>query len=191
MIAELTGELKRKDGQRIVIDVQGVGYRVHVVKEYGQKLAVGAKITLLTYLAVRENALDLYGFENLETLDYFELLITVPGIGPKSALAILSLAAPAVLRQAITAEDTAYLTRVSGIGQKNAEKIVLTLKDKLVPAATPSGETSVDLATEADALEALKSFGYAAAEAREALKKAGGGDTSARIKAALQALGNR
>ena len=131
MIAELAGEVKRKDGRGIVLDVHGVGYLVRVVKEHGDKLKLGEETSLLTYLAVRENALDLYGFETAEGLNYFELLITVPGIGPKSALAVLSLAAPDVLRRAIVADDTTYLTRVSGIGRKTAEKIIIELGDKM------------------------------------------------------------
>ena len=189
MIAQLTGEVARKDGRGIVLDVHGVGYRVHIVKEHSEKLAVGAKISLLTYLAVRENALDLYGFENAETLDYFELLITVPGIGPKSALAVLSLAGPEVLRRAILADDTTYLTRVSGIGRKSAEKIIVTLKDKLGRLAT--GESGL-LSDEVEAMEALQSLGYTLAEARHALKQipATASDTGEKVKAALKLLGN-
>lgn len=191
MIAQLQGTVAGKNNRAIVLDVHGVGYRVNVPTDTLTEIKTGQAITLYTHLAVREDALELFGFATQLELDYFHLLVTVPGIGPKSALAVLSLAAPAVLRKAITAEDTGYLTRVSGIGRKNAEKIVLTLKDKLTPTTPSGGETSTDLAIEADALEALKSLGYSAAEARDALKKAGGGDTSARIKAALQALAGR
>jgi Holliday junction DNA helicase RuvA len=189
MIAQLNGEVARKDGRGIVLDVHGVGYRVHVVKEHGEKLTVGAKVSLLTYLAVRETALDLYGFANTEALDYFELLITVPGIGPKSALAVLSLAGPEVLRRAILADDTTYLTRVSGIGRKSAEKIIVTLKDKLGRLAT--GEAGL-LSDEVEAMEALQSLGYTLAEAREALKHipATASDTGEKVKAALKLLGN-
>lgn len=188
MIAQLAGEVVRKDGRGIVLDVGGVGYRVHVVKEHSDKLKSGTRVVLLTYLAVRENALDLYGFENSEALDYFELLITVPGIGPKSALAVLALAAPAVLRRAILAGDTAYLTRVSGLGRKSAEKIIVTLKDKL---GRLKADESGFLAGEVEALEALQSLGYTLAEGREALKHvpAAASDTGEKVKAALKMLG--
>lgn len=188
MIAQLTGEVARKDSRGIVLDVDGVGYRVHVVREHGGRIAIGAKISLLTYLAVRETALDLYGFENTEALDYFELLITVPGIGPKSALAILSLAAPEVLRRAILADDTTYLTRVSGIGRKSAEKIIVTLKDKL--GRLQDGEPGL-LTDEVETLEALQALGYTLTEAREAVKKAPvkNADVGAKVKAALKILG--
>ncbi len=189
MIAQLTGEVARKDSRGIVVDVHSVGYRVHIVKEHLEKLKIGAKITLLTYLAVRENALDLYGFETAEALNYFELLITVPGIGPKSALAVLSLAAPDILRRAILADDTTYLTRVSGIGRKSAEKIIVTLKDKL---GQPRADESGLLADEVEALEALQALGYTLAEAREALKRlpATASDTSEKVRAALKLLGS-
>lgn len=191
MIAQLQGTVTGKNNRSIVLDVHGVGCRVNVPTDTLTEIKTGQAITLYTHLAVREDALELFGFATKLELDYFHLLVTVPGIGPKSALTVLSLATPEVLRKAITAEDTGYLTRVSGIGRKNAEKIVLTLKDKLTPTTPSGGETSTDLAIEADALEALKSLGYSAAEARDALKKVGGGDTSARIKTALQALGGR
>ncbi len=189
MIASLTGQVTRKDGHGIVLDVHGVGYRVYVVKEHLEKLQVGAEVVLLTYLAVRETALDLYGFENEETLNYFELLITVPGIGPKSALTILSLATPEVLRRAILADDTTYLTRLSGIGRKSAEKIIVTLKDKL--GGLETGESSM-VAQEVEALEALQALGYTLAEARTALKKipAEALDTGDKVKAALKMLGS-
>ena len=189
MIAGLTGEVRQKDGRGIVLDVHDVGYRVHIVKEHLEKLEVGAKISLLTHLAVRENALDLYGFENPEALDYFELLITVPGIGPKRALAVLSLAAPEVLRRAILAADTTYLTRVSGIGRKSAEKIIVTLKDKL---GGLSGSKSDWLEGEVEVLEALQALGYTLTQAREALKNAPteAVDVGAKVKAALKLLGS-
>lgn len=192
MIAQLQGTVAAKNNRAIVLDVHGVGYRVNVPADTLTEIKTGQAITLHTYLAVRDDALELFGFATKLELDYFHLLITVPGIGPKSALAVLSLAAPAVLRKAIAAEDTSYLTRVSGIGRKNAEKIILTLKDKLAPAESDTDTADkINLAAEAEALEALKALGYSAAEARTALKKASEGDTSTRIKTALQALGGR
>jgi len=117
----------------------------------------------------------------------FELLINISGIGPKSALGILNVATPSMLRQAVAGKDTTYLTRVSGIGKKNAEKIVLELKDKL---KITKEDKSVDMRSEGDALEALVSLGYNERDAREALKRvpkevAG---ASERVKAALKIL---
>lgn len=197
MIGQLRGEAVGKDERALTIDVGGVGYRVYLTTDTLAKIKIGQSLTLRTHLAVRENALDLYGFETAEALEYFELLITVPGIGPRSALAILSLASPEILRRAVSAEDTAYLTRVSGIGKKSAEKIVLTLKDKLAPGQAGVRPDGPDLAAETEALEALKALGYSTAEGRGALKKAvsRGNDAGAEtanvgelVKAALKNL---
>ena len=121
-------------------------------------------------MAVRETALDLYGFKNQESLDMFEMLITVSGIGPKSALGILSLASAQTLQEAIMNEDTSYLTKVSGIGKKNAEKLVLELKGKFKD-STMSVGGGKDVTKEALAVEALKSLGFDEKTARDAIKK--------------------
>lgn len=179
-----------KSSRAATLEVAGVGYLVFMTTDALTKIKLGQPLTLNTHLAVREDALDLFGFEMQSELSYFQLLLTVPGIGPKSALAILSLAAPEILHKAITAEDTSYLTRVSGIGRKSAEKIVVTLKDKLIPRVAGANEVSeVNLEAEAEALEALKALGYTVSEARGALKKVlVTGATSDLVKAALKTL---
>jgi Holliday junction DNA helicase RuvA len=187
MIASLSGTVLHKELNSLVLDVQGVGYKVLVPTDVALEAVPGEKLTLWTHLAVRETSLDLFGFLERETLGIFELLITISGIGPKTALGILNVASPATLRQAVASGDTSYLTRVSGIGKKNAEKIVLELKDKLKVSAE---DQSVDGRSEGDALEALLSLGYSERDAREALKKvpketAG---ASERVKAALKLL---
>jgi holliday junction DNA helicase RuvA len=187
MIGALTGRVLHKDLHHLVVDVGGVGYKVSVTTEVALEVKEGSTLSLWTYLAVRETALDLYGFLDKESLETFELLITISGIGPKSALGILNVASPATLRQAVASGDTSYLTRVSGIGKKNAEKIVLELKDKLKISETDKG---IDTRNEGDALEALVSLGYSERDAREALKKVpkeivGAGE---RVKAALKNL---
>ena len=166
MIEHLTGKIIWSDIKYVILDVAGVGYKINT------NTAILAKNKLetsdfWTYLAVRENSLDLYGFQSKEELDFFELLISVSGIGPKSALGILSLASLSNLRRAISTGDTSHLTKVSGIGKKAAEKIVLELKDKI----GDFGESSESLSGDIDALEALKSLGYSERESREALKK--------------------
>ena len=150
---------------------------------------LGSPITLWTHLAVRENSHDLFGFKEHEELLTFELLITISGIGPKTALGILNVASPATLRQAVASSDITYLTRVSGIGKKNAEKIVLELKNKL---KTKEDDMSLDARSEGDALEALVSLGYSERDAREALKKVPKevSGASERVKQALRALAN-
>lgn len=188
MIGHLTGTVSRRGDKGVVLDVNGVGYRVWVTLEKLKQLKAGAKATLYTHLAVRENALDLYGFGEPRELEFFELLLSVSGIGPKSALGILSLAPPETLEKAILAADAAYLTKVSGVGKKSAEKIVLELKDKLGGLARGGG---AELQTEAETVEALQALGYTLAEARAALKNvpASVGDAGERIKLALRQLG--
>jgi Holliday junction DNA helicase RuvA len=173
MIGHLTGKIIHSDLKFVILDVAGVGYKVNTNRPAAEiasaLLASDADVaSFWTYLAVRENALDLYGFQTREELEFFELLISVSGIGPKSASNILSLASLSNLRQAISTGDTSHLTKVSGIGKKVAEKIVLELKDKMDDFGESEGGA---LSGEIDALEALKSLGYSERDAREALKK--------------------
>lgn len=188
MIGSLQGTVQRLRENSLLLEVGGVGYKVAVLKELLARTQEGAKLTLLTYLAVREDALDLYGFAHEEELRLFEHLLTVSGIGPKSALAILELAAVETLERAIAGGNAAYLTNVSGVGKKTAEKIVLELKDKVKPekgGTTWSGDQ--------EALEALRSLGYSAAEARDALRAIPDSveSGSARLKEALRILGKK
>jgi holliday junction DNA helicase RuvA len=185
MIGHLKGMLLHQDLKSVVLDVSGVGYKIHTntASLDSQK---GKTLEFWTYLAVRENALDLYGFATKEELDFFELLLTVSGIGPKSAMGILSVATLQNLRHAISTGDTSHLTKVSGVGKKNAEKIVLELKDKLDGWTLEAGSS---MSGDVDALEALKSLGYAEREAREALKKVmDAKDTGDKVKKALKLL---
>ena len=187
MISSLSGTVRHKELNSVVIDVSGVGYKVSVPIDVALEATPSQPIFLWTYLAVRENALDLFGFLEKETLDLFQLLITISGIGPKTALGILNVASPATLRQAVASGETSYLTRVSGIGKKNAEKIVLELKDKL---KVSTEDTPVDTRSEGDALEALISLGYNERDSREALKRVGKEvrGASDRVKQALKVL---
>ncbi len=187
MIGTLKGTVQYKDLHSLIVDVSGVGYKVSVTTDSALDAMPGDPITLWTYLSVRETALDLYGFKDKENLEVFELLITISGIGPKTALGILNVASIDMLKQAVAEDDISYLTRVSGIGKKNAEKIVLELRDKLV---TTSTEKGLNLRAEGDALEALVSLGYSERDAREALKKIPKEveNTSERVKQALKLL---
>jgi Holliday junction DNA helicase RuvA len=189
MIAMITGKIIHAEPRYFVVDVNGVGYKVYTTAGALEKHLTDT-VTFWTYLAVRETALDLYGFLTKEELEIFELLITVSGIGPKTALAILNLASVSTIKQAVASGDASYLTKVSGVGKKNAEKIVLELKDKLVTDET-EGE-SVSTNTESDVLEALKSLGYREHDAREAIKKLPKDitDTVERVRRALKMLGS-
>jgi holliday junction DNA helicase RuvA len=186
MIGHLTGKIIHGDLKFVILDVGGVGYKVNTNTAVLQKNTADIA-EFWTYLAVRENALDLYGFQTREELNFFELLLTVSGIGPKSALGILSLASLSNLRRAISTGDTGHLTKVSGIGKKAAEKIVVELKDKMD--GVGFDDESNSLSGDIDALEALKSLGYSERESREALKKVtdvfGAGE---KVKKALKLL---
>lgn len=187
MIGQLTGTVGYRGERFIILDVGGVGYKVYASEPTLGQTKPHDQLLVWTHLVVREDALDLYGFIEKAELELFQLLIGVSGIGPKSALAILSLASPQVLTQAIAAGNTDYLTRVSGIGKKIAEKVVLELRDKL--GAIDAG-TDEHFRQAGDAMEALRSLGYSDREAREALAKVDSGitDTGAIIKAALKQL---
>lgn len=187
MIARIAGAPVLLDNHSVIVDVGGMGYRVSATSQTLESIgtSLNAPIALWTHLAVRENALDLYGFAERDECALFELLITVSGIGPKTALAIMSLAPAVTLRQAIRSGEIAYLTRVSGIGRKNAEKIVLELRDKL-------GSLDEENPLDSDALDALITLGYSASDAREALKKAPAdrANTGERVTEALKILGS-
>jgi len=187
MIGHLTGKIIHGELKFVILDVAGVGYKVNTNTAILPKETT-QNAEFWTYLAVRENALDLYGFQTRDELDFFELLLTVSGIGPKSAIGILSLASLSSLRRAISTGDISHLTKVSGIGKKAAEKIVVELKDKIdsIGMGGEFGESS--LAGDIDALEALKSLGYTERESREALKVAVGKNTEEKIRSALKNL---
>ncbi len=184
MIGHLKGTIIHQDLKSVILDVSGVGYKIYT--NVGGFSNTKKEMEFWTYLAVRENALDLYGFAKRDELDFFELLITVSGIGPKSAMGILSIATLQNLRHAISTGDISHLTKVSGVGKKNAEKIVMELKDKLEGLNL---DMTYIISGDVDALEALKSLGFGEREAREALKKVTEAkDTGEKIKKALKLL---
>jgi Holliday junction DNA helicase RuvA len=191
MIGHLSGTALLVSHQHLLLDVSGVGYRVYAAPNTLLPLVEGDTVSLFIHTAVRENALDLYGFSTHTELSFFELLITISGIGPKSALGILSVAPIDTLKKAISAGDPTYLTQVSGIGKKSAERIVVELRDKL-SAGLVSDDMSGMMKEETDALAALQSLGYTTAEARDALKDVPADitGTDMRIKEALRRLGS-
>jgi len=188
MIAQLTGQITHLGDRFVVLDVGGVGYKVFTTNDNIASLKKDTQAKFWTHLVVKEDALDLYGFLTQDELAFFELLITVSGIGPKSALATLSLAGLDTLRQSIASGDSSYLTKVSGIGRKSAEKIVMELKDKVSKLGDFLPQ-KLDVHT--DVLSALEALGYSARDAREAIKKipANLTDTGEKIKSALKYLG--
>ena len=188
MIGSIKGKIILKTDKLLIVEAAGVGYKISVSPDTLSKAPkTGEEISFWIHTHVREDALDLYGFKDRQELEFFEMLINVSGIGPKSALAILGIASIETLRKAIGTGDTTYLTKISGIGKKTAERIVIDLRDKM-------GEEKhgTSLQGELDALEALQSLGYSQSEARDALKKvATETDTNTKIREALKILGGR
>ncbi len=191
MIGKLTGTLSGppQDGM-VVVDVQGVGYCVRVPLAF--ILTDGSPISLYIHTAVRDDAIDLYGFLHEEELAFFRQLMSVSGIGPKTALSIMSVGEPSALKRSIAAGDAAALHKVFGIGRKSAERIVVELRDKVMqgkhaPAAAAAGSEG-----DAEVIEALMALGYSAAECRQALRELGAtkGGLKDRLGAALRRLGS-
>jgi Holliday junction DNA helicase RuvA len=179
MIYHLNGILELCEEGSCVIDCGGVGYKLFVSDNTYTAIVgqVGTKIKLLTYLQVREDGVELYGFKTNDEQSAFKLLITVSGIGPKAAMSILSLLTPDKLCMAITGEDTKTIAKANGIGAKTAARVVLELKDKItkLPFAHSVGaqlETPVAIPKSSnlsEALDALVVLGYSRAEAQRAL----------------------
>ena len=171
MIGRLAGTLIGKQPPTVVIDVQGVGYEVDVpMSTFYQLPGNGAKVTLHTQMIVREDAHLLYGFASEGERQAFRLLVRVSGIGPRTALSVLSGMTVEELYQTIASQDAVRLTRVPGIGRKTAERLLLELKDKLAPAAGLQG-ASPEASARGDALNALLVLGYNEREASAALAK--------------------
>lgn len=190
MIAGLRGRIERIEPAAVIVDLHGFMVRVQSSTRVLANLgASGDPVHLVTHLAVREDALTLYGFPTQAELDLFELLLTVSGVGPKVALALLSYGEPAALYEAIANEDTALLSKVPGIGKKTAEQIVFHLRRKL-PDFVPAGASPVDDA-DREAVIALEALGYSLPEARSALaavEQRGGMSIEERVFNALQRL---
>lgn len=190
MIAQLAGTVADVGLTSVVVDVHGIGYLVYVTKTAG--FTLGERVSLFTHLAVRENALDLYGFTGREEREMFLELIKLPKIGPKTALQILSQADLPTLQKAVATEDPSYLSKMSGIGKKSAEKIVAGLKDALENIAYADlGGTAGGNQDDTDVIEALLTLGYSERDAREAVQKIPNEiiGTNARIKHALKEVG--
>ena len=166
------GQLAEKSPPHLLIDCHGVGYEVDVpMSTFYQLPGLGEKVTLLTHFVVREDAQILYGFATPTERDAFRELVKISGVGPRTALAVLSGMSVADLAQAVTAQESGRLVKVPGIGKKTAERLLLELKGKLgaeLPAV--AGASSVQNETQLDILQALVALGYSDKEAQLALK---------------------
>lgn len=174
----------------VVLDVHGVGYRVFVLPATVEQAAIEKECVLHTHLHQTENASELYGFNSPEELNFFEHLIAISGVGPKSAMGVLSVAPVRDIQQAIVQNDPSLLTRVAGIGRKTAERIIVELKEKLEKLGLAGEPLDNDFA---DALDALVHLGYARNEARQALGQVAKEhrDPQMRVKEALKILGKK
>ncbi len=188
MIAKIEGIVWDTNEKFITVGVGGIGFKIFALAETKETSKKGEKISLFTHLVVREDALNLYGFLTEEELKFFEMIISISGIGPKTALNVLNISSVPALKRAISSGDTSHLTKVSGIGKKIAEKMVLELKDKVT---VSEEESDVIFRDEIDAIEALKTLGYNPKDARDALREVEKKITKTgdRIKAALKILG--
>ena len=188
MIGKLTGTLSDKNPPQVLVDCNGVGYEVHVPMSTFYNLPeLGSKLSLLTHFVVREDAQILYGFASAQEREAFRQLIKISGVGPRTALSVLSGMSVAELAQAVTLQEAGRLVKVPGIGKKTAERLLLELKGKLGPDIGTSA--SVGSASQVDILQALLALGYSDKEAALALKALPGEvGVSEGIKLALKAL---
>lgn len=182
MIREIRGKILRVEPLGVVVDVSGFGIFAYLPSSEG--LTEGVEIVLRTHLAIKQDGVDLYGFKDVEDLRFFGLLLSVSGVGPKTALSILKRAPREALQKAIGRRDISYLTKVVGLGKKSAEKIAVEIAEKI-------GNDKGDVTDDTEVFEMLVALGYTEREARNVLHKipdsVSGKD--ARLKAALSASG--
>lgn len=193
MISFLRGKILNKRKNFIILNVRDIGYRIYVNETVLSELAIGQEAELYIHQHIREDAQALFGFKNLEQLEMFELLLTISGIGPKSALAVLGIASVGDIKDSIARGDSSLLMKVSGIGKKTAERVVLDLRDKIGAIAAGVDNFSADggLTASGDEIDALMALGYSMMQARDVLRlvdpkiiKSG-----ERIRAALRLMG--
>ena len=196
MIHYLEGKVTTKTDKFFIIETNGVGFKILTHAEILNKIPeVGQNIKVFTHLYVHEDArrymVELYGFLDPEELKFFELLIGISGIGPRSALGVLSRAPVKTLKQAIVSEDETFFTKVSGIGQKTAQKLIFELKSKLKGEVAP--EKGSDSEQMGEALEALVGLGYSQRDVRRVLQELPKDlkTVEAKVKAALKLLGKK
>jgi len=192
MLSYIKGKIIFKNDSFIIVSTGSVGYKVFVMSDLSE---IGQDIELFTYLNVREDALTLYGFLEYKELELFEHLISISGIGPKAGMGILSLADPRTIKVAIAKGDSSILTRVSGIGKKTAERVVLELRNKFssIEGDDALQEKGKEINDYTDTIEALISLGYSSAQAKKALSNISTEvkDISERIRLSLKELGKK
>ncbi|MDO8584206.1 MAG: Holliday junction branch migration protein RuvA [bacterium] len=186
MIGSLRGSILSVGEHALLLEVAGIGYTVTAPSRLLAAATVGQEAFYFIHDHLREDAHDLYGFASEDDLNLFERLLSVSGVGPKVALAVASIGTADVVRKAIMGGDITRMTSVPGVGKKTAQKIILELKGQLVDADGTDGE-------DGDTIEALKTLGYSASQARDALKGVSQDmtETSARVREALRRLAKK
>lgn len=184
MIAYLKGKVLQKTASFLIIENGGLGYKVLVTPDILETTSAGQEIELYIYHKSSDDGQTLFGMADFATLQFFELLITITGVGPKMALTIVSTAKIDTLQQAIGTGDVAIFTRMSGVGKKTAERIILELKSKMQGFGLSGNSES-----QSDVYDALINLGYNAKEVRDILPKLSEGDMSDQIRQALKMLG--
>ena len=193
MIGSLRGELLDRSESELIVEVGGIGYRVFVSPAVLGSATAGGRIKLFTHHVVREDLQALYGFRTVEELGFFGLLLTVTGVGPKVAMAIVGSRPTPDLQLAIMQQDQAVLVSIPGIGKKLAERVIFELKEKVAAAGVAAISVAGQPVAESDVVGALQALGYSLPEAREAARHglnmtAQGASLEERVKAALRLL---
>lgn len=191
MIAHVSGVVAEKFASSIIVDVHDVGYEVQVPAGDFDRALLGEPVKFFTYHHIREQAQELYGFSSLAAKKLFELLIGVQGVGPKAALAILSLGESELVRNAIASSDSGFIAKASGVGKKTAERVVVDLSDKVGLAVNVAHATGGSTTPAGDeALEALMALGYNLNDAIAALENVAADlPTAERVTQALKGQG--
>lgn len=190
MLAYLKGKIKNKGNGYVILTIRDIGYKVFVNESVYAELSIGDEAELYIYQHVREDAVSLFGFYSLDQLEMFELLLSVSGIGPKSALGVLAVGDVGFIKDSIAGGDFDMLTKVSGIGKKTAERVVMELRDKIVKLNILSSGTTSASRTNADEIDALMALGYSMQQSRDALKSVDPRikDSGERIREALKGI---
>ncbi len=182
MIGYISGKILTSSDKLLILECGGIGYEVYAPQSILAGALPGTSLSLWTHLVHRDVAMELFGFASQNSVDLFRLLIGISGIGPRSALGILDYNTPEELSKAISTKDITYLTKVSGIGKKTAEKILIELADKMPDLASESGDT-----VQGDVVDVLIAMGYSIIQARDAARSIQGEDVDIkeRIRQAL------
>lgn len=190
MIAFLRGKTIYKTFNSIILEVNNIGYQVFLNEAFLNELMIDGVCEIYIHHQIKEDCSDLYGFKTVADLELFQLLISVSGVGPKSALGILNMAGSSDVKEAILTGDASSLTKVSGIGKKTAERLVLELKTKILKLSDSKELSSSNIVLGVDEIEALISLGYSLVESREALKSIDPEikDSGERVRAALKKM---